>query len=170
MSRQLGALVAFAEDPRSIQVQFLAPTLAGSQPVVTPVVGDLISSSRLHGYLHSHMHIQTELKIKLQKSNLEQSIKANVILHLKIILFTMFVFAMFVLSFIPKPQIPKCVHTVKSLCAQQSMTKHGVFSFTLKFGPYLLIFNCPGGFSFHHSLIQGCINCLVSEASSLPHS
>lgn len=85
MSRQLRALVAFAEDPRSIQVQFLAPTLAGSQPVVTPVVGDLISSSRLHGYLHSHMHIQTELKIKLQKSNLEQSIKANVILHLKII-------------------------------------------------------------------------------------
>lgn len=65
MSRQLRALVALAEDPCSIQVQSLAPTLTGSQPIGTPVVGDLISSSRLHGRLHSHMHIQTELKIKL---------------------------------------------------------------------------------------------------------
>lgn len=36
MSRQLRAL---AEDTSSIQVQFLAPTLAGSQPTVPPVQG-----------------------------------------------------------------------------------------------------------------------------------
>lgn len=41
-------------------VQFLVPELAGSQPLVTPALGDLLASSGLHGYLaltcvHAHI-------------------------------------------------------------------------------------------------------------------
>lgn len=37
--------------PKLHSVQFLVPELAGSQPLVTPALGDLLASSGLHGYL-----------------------------------------------------------------------------------------------------------------------
>lgn len=49
MTRQLRALVALAEDPNSIQVQFLEPELTDSQSLVTPALGDLLAFSRIHG-------------------------------------------------------------------------------------------------------------------------